>query len=685
MTYHEYSKECPPGKWGPPECYGTCDNCYNGGVCDDKSGLCICPNNFMGDSCLSICSNTGGNRFGLECEYRCSYNDDNAHQCRGKLFCLPDPYGCSCDVGSRGLACDSACGAGTYGPGCSQTCNCADVSSCNSFSGICTTGGCQSGWSGNNCQIPDTCKAGYYGSQCIDKCHCMDDVSCDKTTGACPQKKCALGYSVRDGRENCQECEGGTFGPDCLQQCHCAQEACGIQRGLCDGQCLDGWFGPYCQRIPKYEAVRVNPYQPSTITCYAEGIPLPEASSVDLRRITQSGYNNTGITKQSSFVSEAELAVVFDIESVYPPEDGNYVCVLIVENTPYLSYVSGPTYALPEISEAPEIVTTTSSTVNLRWNAWSAGEDIGDPPLVGYDIFVKKDGDWELDQRVDDSIISATVSNLTPDTDYMFRVAAVRAGEGGTGPWSPRNETITLCTNPNVPTGIQVEAIRPKELQVAWEPLSLKSAKCRSGVTHYAIYYSLVESSSTNSRVVPNDTSPFTIAGLETYLEYAIQMTASNKDEESDKSSEIIGGTLEEVAPAPVNVAIPTSTRSSFTVSWSTPLPSNVNGRIQMYIVRFKQSDQGDDGDYIMESVLTGAFEGEHTVTNLPYDVNYTVQVKTVNGAGSSKWSYPVRAKTILTGQRAQLGTIIAGVTVPLIMIIIFLIILNVVRSKCRR
>ncbi|XP_030832290.1 tyrosine-protein kinase receptor Tie-2-like [Strongylocentrotus purpuratus] len=44
--------ECPAGKWGPSECYGICDKCYNGGVCDDKSGLCICPNNFNGTNCL---------------------------------------------------------------------------------------------------------------------------------------------------------------------------------------------------------------------------------------------------------------------------------------------------------------------------------------------------------------------------------------------------------------------------------------------------------------------------------------------------------------------------------------------------------------------------------------------------------------------------------------------------------
>ncbi|XP_030852489.1 multiple epidermal growth factor-like domains protein 6 [Strongylocentrotus purpuratus] len=229
-------RECAAGKWGPPECYGICDKCYNGGVCDDKSGLCICPNNFKGPNCLEICRNDGGNRFGLNCEFRCTRNNDPATKCHGYLFCLPDPYGCSCDVGAHGLGCNTQCTSGTYGPGCSQTCHCAGGgSSCNIYSGICT-GGCQTGWSGDSCQIPDECEAGYYGSQCTDKCHCLNDEPCEKQTGECPEQKCALGYKVRStGQVICQECEGRTFGLDCLQQCHCAQEACETERGLCQG------------------------------------------------------------------------------------------------------------------------------------------------------------------------------------------------------------------------------------------------------------------------------------------------------------------------------------------------------------------------------------------------------------------------------------------------------------------
>eukprot|EP00057_Strongylocentrotus_purpuratus_P014465 XP_011668939.1 PREDICTED: neogenin-like [Strongylocentrotus purpuratus] len=341
---------------------------------------------------------------------------------------------------------------------------------------------------------------------------------------------------------------------------------------------------------------------------------------------------------------------------------------------------SEPVYAkttlsvLPVIEQAPVIVSTTSATVGLRWNAWSGEDDIGDPPLVGYDVFVEEDGEVATDQRVDQLTTSAIVNNLTPDTGYMFRVAAVRKGTGGTGPLSPRNSSITLCRKPSAsPTGLLVAAINPKELEATWEHLPSESAECRSGVTHYTIYYAATGSTSSNTIFVSRDTRSYLIRGLETYLDYTIQMTASNKDDESERSSETVRKTLEEVAPAPINVANLQSTASSLTVTWSTPLPSNINGNINKYIIRYKRADPTGDGDYKMEEVPTGEFEGEHTVMDLPSEINYTVQVRTVNGAGSSNWSEPVYAKTTLSGTRIPVGAVIGGVIVPLVIIVILI------------
>ena len=47
------STECSHDMWGPASCANLCDNCYNGGICDDKTGECVCRPGFMGTNCLT--------------------------------------------------------------------------------------------------------------------------------------------------------------------------------------------------------------------------------------------------------------------------------------------------------------------------------------------------------------------------------------------------------------------------------------------------------------------------------------------------------------------------------------------------------------------------------------------------------------------------------------------------------
>lgn len=42
---------CRYNLWGFPFCQWTCPVCYNGGICDDVSGRCVCPPGFTGGQC----------------------------------------------------------------------------------------------------------------------------------------------------------------------------------------------------------------------------------------------------------------------------------------------------------------------------------------------------------------------------------------------------------------------------------------------------------------------------------------------------------------------------------------------------------------------------------------------------------------------------------------------------------
>ncbi|XP_071485099.1 uncharacterized protein [Diadema antillarum] len=475
-------RECPAGKWDPPDCLGVCDKCYNGGICDDKTGYCICPNNFMGPNCLEICRPRGGNRFGVSCEFRCTHQlSDDPQACSSYMFCLPDPYGCTCDVGVKGLACDTACDSGEFGPGCSQTCHCQDPSSCSRFTGECSDSSspdsnlCESGWSGQNCQIPDVCDTGYYGMQCIDKCHCENDVSCDKITGECPQRRCAAGYRVESGQIHCSsECQHGFYGEDCAKACHCQDEACDTVTGSCTGQCLLNWLEPDCQTgvdvISRH--VQVNPISQALLFCRARGNPLPSDTDVGLYSLSQ-------------------------------------------------------------------------TTAELEWLPWTPGVDTGDPPLVAYAIFIRRTSqEWSEVSRVSSSSTSVTISDLDADTDYEFSVAPVREGTGGTGTRSAPVFSATLCPKPSgFPLEVNVSSNEtlPQQLIVTWKPPDNTESNCRSGFTHYIIYYAIDHSHDVIARRLDDiSVTRHTLTCLGTGLKYRIYVTAWNKDSESRESNVVV-------------------------------------------------------------------------------------------------------------------------------------------------
>ncbi|XP_033109228.1 tyrosine-protein kinase receptor Tie-1-like isoform X1 [Anneissia japonica] len=159
-----------------------CQVCYNGGVCDDKTGVCICPAGFKGEYCQTSC---GSNNWGRNCDLVCANGKNEA--CKGKLFCPPDPFGCTCIDGYGGNDCNTACANSHYGADCRQVCHC-DSGECDRKTGNCASGSsCSNNYTGPACQelLPGlSCPPGFFGVLCNYPCHCKDSADCNRN-GSC--------------------------------------------------------------------------------------------------------------------------------------------------------------------------------------------------------------------------------------------------------------------------------------------------------------------------------------------------------------------------------------------------------------------------------------------------------------------------------------------------------------------
>ena len=130
---------CPEGMWGivrqgedgerPGEvdselsCTNECPRCYNGGVCSEYTGQCICAPGFNGDECAQWCQTRGS--WGTECDKRCDYDNPFDFRACQKMFCLPHPFGCKCGPGWWGLNCGRGCQNQKYGASCEMDCHCS--------------------------------------------------------------------------------------------------------------------------------------------------------------------------------------------------------------------------------------------------------------------------------------------------------------------------------------------------------------------------------------------------------------------------------------------------------------------------------------------------------------------------------------------------------------------------------
>ncbi|XP_072173211.1 tyrosine-protein kinase receptor Tie-1-like [Diadema setosum] len=361
-------RDCPAGRYDVlGGCLQACQSCYNGGICHSETGECVCPPGFMGDQCEQRC---GGNRYGRGCEYRCNYITDDQTACSGLQVCVPDPYGCSCTPGYKGIHCTEECGANEFGASCTQT------------------------------------------------CHCLSG-ECDSYTGAC--------------KGSSAECLPGWKGPNCQE-------------------CITGKYGQDCAGTVTVNYRKPNQGQPVMVSCSSTGSRFLSTADpiVKLqRKHSNEPFHETGITRSSASTANGYTA----------------------------SFIVADIQVLPQLPSSPVVDTATSSSVTLAWDAWNEETDVGDPPLFGYQVYYKEKsnpGDFiRREMRTDRLAPSETITNLTPDTDFIFAVSAERPGVGGIGN-KMEVEGRTLCSRESKSEILEMHAL----IKFEQSPVKVERLSC---------------------------------------------------------------------------------------------------------------------------------------------------------------------------------------------------------------
>ncbi|XP_071950746.1 receptor-type tyrosine-protein phosphatase T-like [Antedon mediterranea] len=499
-------RDCPSPKWSPPACEMDCPVCYNGGVCDDKTGLCICTPGFRGIQCETACNY---NYWGRDCETVCS--SENSDACRGKLVCPPDPVGCSCTAGYQGLDCKDNCPDGLYGSGCQMKCNCQN--NCHKATG-CTS----------------TCSDGHEGPQC------------QVSTGPCPV---------------------GNFGELCNYPCHCNNsDNCNRDDGNCDDGCDEAWAGPNCSvalpymreppRVIKQMATSISfdvnwiygeDYGTGTITEHQLWYRLSTDTKWSFVKSRHTNIVNvTGLELKDNIVFYARHSRnVYDTDSTGPPSPQGETQTICSE---------------PMVS--PNVLFTSVSGKEIGINIQVADDStysIQCDDIILYQVqVVLPNGEINT---ANDSDNALNFQNLSECIEYSFKARFVN-NEHFIGPWSDDYNQLTAPSD----TTLQKHTAEERSIVISWNKSTCSKEVESKIMYHYSLSTEINNQVGTTEKtqlLFDNDIQPCTT--------YTFEVSASFQNV-TGPADKMIMTTLTAFPGIP-NITETSSTQTSISLEWS--------------------------------------------------------------------------------------------------------------------
>ncbi|PIK54582.1 putative receptor-type tyrosine-protein phosphatase mu-like [Apostichopus japonicus] len=298
-------------------------------------------------------------------------------------------------------------------------------------------------------------------------------------------------------------------------------------------------YSLYITGIINVTGNKSNPGTQWSVTCWVEELQQNSpkytvylSQSTDLSSpFLQAPSSLTAAANRAGFIQRGATFTTTDAQA-----GDTYYCVI-----PGLAWLNTTLshYDLPIISELPEIVNMSQTSITIKWRAWDEQTDVGDPPVVSYIVYFRKDAtDSQSNVTIIESsqLLQYTQTNLEEDTIYAFSVSAVREGDMGEGPMGPPMTAKTLCDVQSTPTAVMATVTDLNQLNVTWQ-VDDNDITCSTGITSYTIYYKVDGSSDDPQRVTTvSGTTMYTIIeGLAPGENYTF-MVSLTTDQESPLS-----------------------------------------------------------------------------------------------------------------------------------------------------
>ncbi|XP_071854677.1 uncharacterized protein [Apostichopus japonicus] len=188
---------------------------------------------------------------------------------------------------------------------------------------------------------------------------------------------------------------------------------------------------------------------------------------------------SSGVTMLTIFYASINMETLH--EGKFTITDPSNTSLTLTDLKPEGNYSIQMTLAtsggLPEYQAAPTVIHVSSDSLTVNWPPWDGV--IGTPPVVEFRLFTKESEseDWPstfitVNASDDQEMYSVMMTPFEPDTEYDFRVTAVREGPNGDGTPGPvLIRTKTYCRDPGItPTNAETSIAGDQQelINVTW-------------------------------------------------------------------------------------------------------------------------------------------------------------------------------------------------------------------------